>query len=56
MSESEAIAALDRILYQVKAIRAMRWLAQWPEGNCERPNPPQFVVEFLKRQAQSAKG
>ena len=51
MTEPEAIAALDRIIAQLQAIRAERWLQQWPSGHPERPNPPLFVTEYLAKKA-----
>lgn len=50
MSVDEAIAALDRLIASVKAIRAERWLAEWPSKHPERPKPPPHVVEYLKQQ------
>lgn len=47
MSESEAIVRLDRLIRQLKDMRAERWLSEWPRGNSERPKMPPHVAEYL---------
>lgn len=55
MSEPEAIARLDALIASVRAMRAERWLREWPAGHPERPNrEPDYVIEYLNRRAAGA--
>ena len=42
---------LDAVIDELKAIRARRWLDQYPPGHPERPaDPPDYVREYERRQ------
>lgn len=47
MSVDEAIQRLDHLILQLKAMRAERWLSEWPPGHPEQPTKPAYVVHYL---------
>lgn len=48
MSEPSPIQRLDRLIRDVRAIRAERWLREWPNGHPDRPKAqPDFVRQYL---------
>lgn len=48
MSLSDATQAVERMIRSVRAIRAERWLHEWPDGHAERPQAmPEFVRLYL---------
>lgn len=43
------IARLDKLNHDLLAIRAERWLHEWPEGHADRPKRmPNYVRKYLK--------
>lgn len=50
------LRSLEEARDQIRAIRAERWLAQWPKDHSERPKTPGYVVEYLRRAATSMEG
>ena len=47
------LARLDAAIDGLKAIRARRWLDQYPPGHPERPaDPPDYVREYERRRQQ----
>ncbi len=47
------IARLDKLNHDLLAIRAERWLHEWPEGHADRPKRmPGFVKKYLKDKAE----
>jgi hypothetical protein len=48
------LARLDAVIDGLKAIRARRWLDQYPPGHSERPNPPDYVREYERRRTDTA--
>lgn len=42
----QRIEALTRT---IRALRVLHWSVQWPHGHPERPQPPDYVVEFEAR-------
>lgn len=55
MTFEEATARVAGMILEVKRIRAIRWLNQWPDGHPERPAIlPDFVRDHLARSGSSA--
>lgn len=51
---NDLIQRVNRMIRDVRAIRAERWLAEWPLGNTERPrNLPDYVREYLNERGQN---
>jgi hypothetical protein len=46
------LARLDAAIDELKALRARRWLDQYPPGHPERPTQlPDFVRDYERREA-----
>lgn len=49
----EYLLRIDAVISELKAIRARRWLDQYPPGHPERPNdPPDYVLEYERQNPQ----
>lgn len=50
MTDDLMLARLDRVIADLEAIRAQRWLDQYPPGHPERPaKAPEYVERYVAR-------